>query len=146
MKNKLFEYLLVTVQFGSLGFILLTASWSQLPARVFATLLAAAILAAWAMISMKIGNFNVVPSPVLQGNLVTSGPYRLIRHPMYASILLTTIPMVIAQFSILKLAAEILLVIDLVVKLRYEEKLLMKHFSGYEEYRKGSWRILPWIW
>ncbi len=146
MKNKLFEYLLVAVQFGSLVFILLTASWSQFPAWVFVALLAAAILAAWAMISMKIGNFNVVPSPVEQGNLVTRGPYRLIRHPMYASILLTTIPMVVAQFSTWKLAAIIILVISLVVKLWYEEKLLVKHFSGYEKYCKGSWRILPWIW
>ena len=43
------------------------------------------LLGLWALSSNRLGNFNIRPVPRAGGTLVQQGPYRWIRHPMYAS-------------------------------------------------------------
>ena len=46
------------------------------------------MLAVWALAANRPGNFNIRPTPRPGGALVTSGPYRWVRHPMYTSVLM----------------------------------------------------------
>lgn len=141
------SYTLVFVQFLSIGLILITGP--VLPANIFLLTieLVGIVLGIWAILSMGIGRFNIIPDPKEGSHIVTRGPYRLIRHPMYLALLLFTLPLVIADFSWWRGLFWLALLIDLILKLNYEEALLEKKLDGYREYNKQrSYRLIPFIY
>jgi protein-S-isoprenylcysteine O-methyltransferase Ste14 len=74
--------------------------------------------------------------------LVTHGPYRLVRHPLYAAELLFYLGYCVANLSWANLACLALLIVIQVIRLLREEKVI----SGYEGYsRQVRWRLIPWI-
>ncbi len=77
-------------------------------------------------------------------HVVISGPYRWVRHPMYAGLFLIVVPPIIATPTWTRAAILVLLVADLMVKLEYEESLLVGRFDTYRQYRERSWRIVPY--
>jgi len=142
MKGKI----LVTIQFSCLALLMIFTHWLSLPWWTFLLLGMSALLAFWSMAVMKPGNFNVVPYPVVDGNMVTAGPYRVIRHPMYTSIFIFAFALLAGQFDYLKLIVSIVLVSGLVVKMIYEEGLLCKHFPAYTVYMEKTKRVIPFVW
>jgi protein-S-isoprenylcysteine O-methyltransferase Ste14 len=102
------------------------------------------LLGIWAIFIMKF-NFNVAPDLVSDAKLVMQGPYKFIRHPMYTSVLGIALCYIIDTFTLFNLIMFIVLLIDLLMKLNYEEKLIVKRFGEYAEYRKITKRIIPFI-
>lgn len=79
--------------------------------------------------------------------VVQTGLYGLVRHPMYLATLLMFVPMPLVLGSWWALCAFVLYVPIIVVRIRDEEKLLRKELKGYEEYcKRVRWRILPLVW
>jgi protein-S-isoprenylcysteine O-methyltransferase Ste14 len=79
--------------------------------------------------------------------VIDSGPYSLVRHPMYAGafILLVFTPLALGSWVSLPLPIPLILVI--VARLLDEEKFLSANLKGYEEYRqKVRYRLVPLIW
>ena len=87
-----------------------------------------------------------MPEPKSTSKLLKRGPYAIIRHPMYTSILLICLCLLIDQFSFLRLAVFLLLVVNQVIKLNYEESLLLQQFDDYKNYRKSTWKIIPFVY
>ncbi|MCX6164694.1 MAG: hypothetical protein NTU73_07520 [Ignavibacteriae bacterium] len=102
------------------------------------------LLALWSMIIMKF-HFNGAPEVLPGMTLKTSGPYKLIRHPMYTSLLGLGAVWIINDFSVFRFAIFIILLIDLLFKMYYEEKFLLEKFSEYAEYKIHTKRIIPFI-
>lgn len=100
-------------------------------------------LAVWALVTMNKSKLNIAPQPRKNARLVTSGPYAIIRHPMYASIILAITPLIISHWDINRFAFLMFLYVNLILKLLFEESLLRSCFDGYEEYMKRSWRVIP---
>jgi len=142
MKGKI----LVTIQFTCLVLLIIVTDWLTLPWWSFLILGISGSLAFWAMAVMKLGNFNIVPYPVANGNLVTAGPYSVIRHPMYTSIFIFAIALLAGQFDYIKLMISLALVAGLIVKMMYEEGLLCEHFPGYKGYIMKTKRVIPFVW
>jgi len=142
MKGKI----LVTIQFTCLILLALATNWLALPWGVFVLMAISGILAFWAMAVMSIGNFNVVPTPVDKGILITKGPYKVIRHPMYTSIFIFALALLAGQFDYIKLIISLVLVAGLIVKMIYEESLLSKHHPGYKLYKAKTKRVIPFVW
>ena len=104
------------------------------------------LLGLWAIITMKLDNINVRPDVKQNARLVISGPYKIIRHPMYSAVLLTFLPFILDQPSVILIIVFMALLITLLIKLNYEEKLLQSHFKDYTIYSKNSWRLIPFIY
>lgn len=137
---------LVVIQFVCLGLLAVTGPLFPANALLLAVELVGLGLGIWAVLTIGIGHFNVAPDPLRWSRLVTHGPYRLIRHPMYLALLLVTLPLVAAEFSAVWLAVWLVLLTDLVLKLQYEESLLAVRLIGYQEYQHHSYRLIPFIY
>jgi len=146
-KMNLFKsFTFVAIQFICLGLIAVTGS--LFPSHEFLLMieLLGLGLGIWAVYSMRLGNFNIVPDPLARSKLVTTGPYRLIRHPMYLALLLTTLPLVINEVDLFRIVIWLVLLFNLLLKLNYEENLLVTELVGYEQYIRKSARLIPFLY
>ena len=101
-------------------------------------------IGAWALYSVRHSRVNILPELRDGAILIEHGPYRMVRHPMYSSLLIFFLPtLLISYFTF---CVYLLLLIVLVLKLNYEEKLLLERFKTYENYMKNSYRIIPFIY
>jgi protein-S-isoprenylcysteine O-methyltransferase Ste14 len=144
--NTLKSYIFVGIQFLCLALIALTGS--LFPSNIFLLVveLLGFAIGVWAVLVMGLGKFNITPDPLSSSRLVSRGPYRLIRHPMYLALLLVTSPLIAADFSWLRLFIWLILLVDLLLKLNYEEGLLTTQLTGYAEYKQNSYRLIPFIY
>jgi protein-S-isoprenylcysteine O-methyltransferase Ste14 len=137
--------LLVAAQFALLAWLiwpLTPHAWSW-PAL---TLLgSAAGLGLWTLAHNRPGNFNIRPEPKASGRLVTSGPYRYMRNPMYSAVLLFAAAEVVAYGDMWKIACWLLLALVLLAKVMLEERGLRAHFPGYAEYARRVRRFIPGV-
>lgn len=145
-KIQIESYLLVLVQFLCLvGFLYLSFE-KTLAGPAIILFLVGSVLFIWARHEMGRNNFRVIPIPKASAQLVTSGPYKAIRHPMYAAVLLAMLGVAININTWLGFAVWIVLFTDLIIKMRFEEKFLLQKFPEYKDYMKRTKRLVPWIW
>jgi protein-S-isoprenylcysteine O-methyltransferase Ste14 len=80
--------------------------------------------------------------------VVTSGPYRYVRHPIYAGAMVVMVGVGLALGNWLSLALCVLLPLAAyVVRIRVEEGALEDALGdSYREYEQGKARLVPWIW
>ena len=107
--------------------------------------IAGIVLGAWAIVAQRFVNFNVTPDVKVEGFLVERGPYAVIRHPMYAALILIGLALVADSFTGPRLLMLVVLLVDLLVKLRYEEGLLSAHYPQYAAYMDRTYRLLPYV-
>lgn len=142
---KPYSLTLVGIQFLCLGFLLFTGPVfpTDIPFRILA--LGMMALGGWALLSMNRKTFQIFPEPRVEGQLVRHGPYSHIRHPMYTAVLGYGLAVTLDAFTLLKLVVWLILVVDLVAKLTYEEGLLRQRFSNYEAYAASTARLIPFL-
>lgn len=144
MKKKYGEFL-VACQFVLLALLAATTNWRAIHLPPLLLFIASFLLAGWAIKVMRLGHFNIRPAIKSGAVLITHGPYCYIRHPMYASLLLAGLGLLLISCNWLRLAAFFALWLVLYCKLRIEEKLLADHFPDYSLYRKRSHMLFPWF-
>lgn len=79
--------------------------------------------------------------------VISTGPYRYVRHPMYAGAIFffLGVPLLLGSWHGLALAP--LLIALLALRVVMEERTLRAELKGYEEYaRRVRWRLIPLIW
>lgn len=79
--------------------------------------------------------------------VISSGPYRFVRHPMYAGITILFLCTPLALGSFFGLLPAALIGVLFFIRTALEDQMLRKELSGYEEYvRDVRYRVIPWIW
>jgi protein-S-isoprenylcysteine O-methyltransferase Ste14 len=137
---------LVGAQLATMGGILATSPWIARQSGWLALEVAGCALGAWAVLAMRIGNFGIFPEFREGHRLVTRGPYRWIRHPMYTAVLIAFSSLVADHFSWLRVAIWIAMAVVHIAKLTFEEKLLRSRFADYEAYSQRTKRLIPFVW
>ena len=74
-----------------------------------------------------------------------TGPFRILRHPSYASLLLVALGTAVSVESTLAVAVTLLVWLPAVLlRLAHEEGVLARRFGGaYEHYARRTWRLVP---
>lgn len=79
--------------------------------------------------------------------VITTGPYRLVRHPMYTVIILLLFAVPVALGSRFALILALFLTALLIVRTYLEDHTLHVELEGYPEYAKQTrYRLVPWLW
>ena len=79
--------------------------------------------------------------------MISSGPYSVVRHPMYAGAALLVLATPLALGSWVTLPVAVALILVIVARLLDEEQFLAAHLDGYANYcQKVRYHLLPFIW
>lgn len=79
--------------------------------------------------------------------VVTTGPYRFVRHPAYAGLCVFMLASALALESLWALIPAALVVVVLVVRTALEDRTLLAELPGYAEYaQRTRYRLLPGVW
>ena len=78
---------------------------------------------------------------------MTGGPYRFIRHPGYAGMLVSALGGVLLLRSTWALIPYVLYLVMVILRTALEDRTLQVELSGYADYaRRVRYRLLPGVW
>lgn len=104
-------------------------------------------LGSWALIENRFFSGVVRIQTDREHHVVTTGPYRFVRHPGYAGALWTYLAAPILLDSLWALIPTVLLIGILVLRTSLEDRTLRSELPGYAEYtQKTRYRLFPGIW
>jgi protein-S-isoprenylcysteine O-methyltransferase Ste14 len=105
---------------------------------------AAVLLMVWARLTFGLRSFHAAANPT-EGGLVTKGPYRYLRHPIYAAILLFFSAAVLSHFSFANVSLALLAAFGAALRIFAEEHLLVGRYPEYADYASRTKRIIPFL-
>ena len=137
---------LVFAQFSLIGLMVIysrgiLSSWTAMT-----ILLAGVLFGLWAIRHNRGGNFNIRPDLKEGCELITTGPYRFVRHPMYTSVMLMMLALAVATPIYLEWSSLALLIGVLALKAVREERLWCEGSAEYKVYMKKTKRFIPFIY
>ena len=98
----------------------------------------------WARLTFGLRSFHYAANPT-QGGLVTHGPYRYIRNPIYAAAWLIIWTGVAVHWSGANAILAAIVAVMLLVRIACEERLLGDAYPDYAEYSRKTTRLIPFV-
>jgi protein-S-isoprenylcysteine O-methyltransferase Ste14 len=94
---------------------------------------------------------NAFAAPVVKiqegQRVIDTGPYAVVRHPMYASTLLLFVGLPLLLGSWIGLAISVLFILGVAWRAVHEERALRAELAGYEDYAgRVRYRLVPHLW
>ncbi len=144
MKAK--DILLVTMQFALLFIFILIPGGIGPPLLItfvdFILVITGAVLLLVSLLKLNT-SLSPFPTPRQSGTLITTGPFKYIRHPIYTAILLMALGIGFYAASYFKLMVAGALYFLFFYKSKYEEKMLQVKYPSYKYYMKQTGRFFP---
>jgi protein-S-isoprenylcysteine O-methyltransferase Ste14 len=146
---------LITLAFaGAIGLVIVSVldhrlGWSHVPGSV--SVLGNVLVALGLMIDLVVFRENSYGASTIEKmegqQVISSGPYALVRHPMYVGVLIMVGGVPLALGSCWGLLFMLLNVPILVLRILDEEKMLGAELDGYTSYmRRVRYRLVPGLW
>jgi len=119
--------------------------------RLWLTVVSQALIFCASFLIFQVLRANSFASSIIQveagQKVISSGPYRIVRHPMYSALLVLILATPLALGSFIALPAAALLVPVLIFRLIHEERTLRQELVGYSEYcLRTRFRLVPIVW
>jgi protein-S-isoprenylcysteine O-methyltransferase Ste14 len=140
--------------FGNLvimGFDAVRFQWSFMPFWLailgIVIMIAASVISTWAMAVNKFFEWTVRIQDDRQQYVCVSGPYKIMRHPGYAGLIVSILayPLILGSWWGFVLSG--ILTIMIVIRTVLEDHTLQNEMSGYREYAKQvKYRLIPLVW
>ena len=93
------------------------------------------------------GNWSNVVALKKNHELITSGLYQYVRHPIYTGMLLMFLGTALSFGTLGAMIGFLVILVGIWFKLRQEEMLMTEHFADkYTSYKKHTKTLLPFIW
>lgn len=153
--DKVLMLLMIIVGLGIYivpGFDVLRFQWSE-PLPVWIEILAMLVHLPGFIVIGWVMHTNTYLSRVVKiddergHHVITSGPYAIVRHPMYTAVIVMVFAVPVALGSRFGLIPAVLIALLLIVRTYLEDRTLHNELRGYPEYaNKTRWRLLPGIW
>ena len=99
----------------------------------------------WARRSFSKGQFRTGADPA-PGGLIRSGPYRIVRHPMYTAALVLVWSGVLSHWSTVNSLIGLSMVAVLVLRIPIEERAVREQYAEYEAYARTTKRLVPFVY
>ena len=151
--NQRGEYWVVAQAILIVGFVVLPVYRPiNLPLDKFVNLRIAALLGLAALVLLAKGLLDLgqqltpLPYPKDNGQLVQTGVYSIVRHPVYSGLILAALSWAIFCVSLSHLVAAAILFVFLDAKASHEEAWLTQKYPDYADYRQQVKKLIPWLY
>lgn len=139
----LWPYTLVLCQFILLLFLARLLWHSSVTVYLWPVIVFTLAPAIWAVYTLRSISWGALPHPKAKAELVTIGPYRWVRHPMYTSVLAFALLVTMHVFLLQAFLLSAALLVVMLLKIRLEEQLLQQRYLSYTVYAANTGMLLP---
>ena len=143
MRRKISILGLVVMIGALIGLYKIGVLFTAQPIAIALQLVAIALMV-WARVTFGRRSFHAAANPTA-GGLVTTGPYRFIRHPIYAAGCLFGWGPIVVHWSLVSVALGILLLLGSLMRIMCEEQLVKQKYPEYVDYAKVTKRMVPYL-
>jgi protein-S-isoprenylcysteine O-methyltransferase Ste14 len=141
---KVISILGLVVMIGALiGLYKIGVLFTPQPIAIALQLIAVALML-WARVTFGRRSFHAAANPTA-GGLVTTGPYRFIRHPIYTAVCLFGWGPIVVHLSLVSVGLGILLLLGALMRMVCEEQLVKQKYPEYVEYAEVTKRMIPYL-
>lgn len=98
----------------------------------------------WARVTFRWRSFHATANPTA-GGLVTTGPYRYIRHPIYTAGTVFGWGGIVTHWSLLSVGLGGLLLLGALIRMACEEQMVTQMYPEYVEYARSTKRMIPFV-